>query len=94
MRLDCLLGSVNTKSINIVRLHEALDPCLVAGNHVRQLGVHIRERNFRVAQPAILLARDVAVIDWAVLMVMRLWSSAAVNTSQNAALFCSLVPNP
>lgn len=69
---ESLLGGINTKSINIVRLHELLDPCLVPGNHVRQLGVHVGKRNFRVTQPTILLACDVAVVDGAIFVVVRL----------------------
>lgn len=88
-----LLGSINAKTINVIGLHKILDPRLVARDDIWQLCVDIRQRNLRVAEPAVLLAGDVAVIDWTIFVVVCLPSISASNSLNRAAFDRGKVTN-
>lgn len=73
MRANCnALGSINTESVNTVRLNKILDPGLVARDDVWKLSVDIGQGDLGVSKPAVLLAGDVAIVDRTVLVIMRL----------------------
>ena len=69
---DRLLGCVDTKTVNVVRLNERLDPLDVAGNDCGILGVHIREWDLVITEPAVLFTGMVAPLNLTVGMVLRL----------------------
>ena len=69
------LHTVNTKTVNVVRLHELLDPGLVPADYVGVPRVQIREGNLLVTKPAVLLARAVAPLNATVRVVLVLSTS-------------------
>lgn len=72
MRVEHILGSINTQTVNVVGLDEVFDPRVVASNDVGELSVNIRKRDLRVTKPAVLFAGDVAEVDGAVRVVVGL----------------------
>jgi hypothetical protein len=55
--------TIDTQSVDIVRRYKVADPALQAGNDVGMLRVDVHERELVVAEPALLHARHVAVVD-------------------------------
>lgn len=66
------LSSINPKAINVVGLDQRLDPGAIARNDGGILRVKIGQGDLRIAEPAVLLAGDVAVVNWAIRMILGL----------------------
>ena len=64
--------TVNTKTVDAVRLHKLLDPGLVPANYVGVPRVQIRKGNLLITEPAVLLARTVAPLNATVWVVLFL----------------------
>ena len=77
-----VLGGIDTQTVDVVRLDKILDPRLITGDDVWELGVYVGKRDFGVAEPAVLLAGRVAPVNGAVRVVLRLylaWSDEIRN---------------
>lgn len=70
-----VLGSINSKAVDVVSLNKILDPGLISRNDIWQLGIDIRKRDLGVTKPAVLLAGDVTPVNRTVGMVMGLQDS-------------------
>ena len=66
------MRTVNTKTVNGIFLNEILDPVSVHSLDKIVLRVQIRERDNRVAQPAVHLALPISPNNGAVAVVLRL----------------------
>ena len=64
--------TINTQTINIVRLNELLDPAVEGRSNLGILGLDVRKRDNRIAKPAVLLARGVTPVDRTIRVVLRL----------------------
>ena len=74
---ECLLGRINTKTIDVVSLDQRLDPLGVARYNGGILSVNVRKWNLVVSEPAVLLAGVVAPLDGTVRVVLRLHGQLA-----------------
>lgn len=64
--------TINSETIKIIGANEVLNPAAVCRNDCGILSVQVWECDVGITKPAVLLAGDVAPINWAIRVILRL----------------------
>lgn len=67
---DIIFLTINTQSIDVELLNQSFDPSLVSRYNTSILGIDIWKRYSCIAQPALLFAGQVTVIDRTILVIL------------------------